>query len=162
MKTKICQQCKKLFKHKLNKKFCNMECYKKYLKKAILKIIKRGKDHPYWKGENAAYSSKHGYIIKYFGKANKCEFDPKHKASYFHWANISGQYKRNINDWIMLCPKCHKKFDQKSLCKYNHEFNEENTTIIKRNNGHINRICKKCRHRRYKKYYSNKKLKKGI
>jgi len=26
-----------------------------------------------------------------------------------HWHNISGEYKRDVSDWIRLCAKCHKK-----------------------------------------------------
>lgn len=28
-----------------------------------------------------------------------------------HWANIDHQYKRNLNDFISLCPKCHRVYD---------------------------------------------------
>ncbi len=27
------------------------------------------------------------------------------------WANISGNYTENKNDWIALCKRCHYKFD---------------------------------------------------
>lgn len=29
----------------------------------------------------------------------------------FQWANKSGEYKRDLSDWIRLCIKCHRKYD---------------------------------------------------
>jgi len=29
-----------------------------------------------------------------------------------HWANKSGEYLRDKDDWIRLCCKCHKKYDK--------------------------------------------------
>ena len=40
-------------------------------------------------------------ICKYCRKEN-CRFE---------WANISGEYKRDLNDWMNLCVSCHKKYD---------------------------------------------------
>lgn len=47
------------------------------------------------------------------GKANKCsnpECKIKNPKSY-DWANISGKYKRDLNDFMMLCRNCHRAFD---------------------------------------------------
>ena len=56
------------------------------------------------------YTTAHNRIKEHYGKANKCEFNPKHKAKYV-WANIGHTYKRNCNDWIQLCPQCHWQLD---------------------------------------------------
>lgn len=32
-----------------------------------------------------------------------------------NWANISGKYTREREDWIRLCPSCHRIFD--NICK---------------------------------------------
>ena len=29
----------------------------------------------------------------------------------YEWANISGEYKRNRNDFLRLCRTCHRRFD---------------------------------------------------
>lgn len=36
----------------------------------------------------------------------------------YEWANISGEYKRDRSDWVMLCPSCHRKIDmgKEELC----------------------------------------------
>lgn len=29
----------------------------------------------------------------------------------FEWANKSGDYKRDLSDWLRLCISCHRKYD---------------------------------------------------
>ena len=73
-----------------------------------------------WKGDNASYSALHKWITKKRGTPNYCEeckisSAPQGKGltrSYFHWANISRNYKRIITDWKRLCVKCHARFDK--------------------------------------------------
>ena len=39
---------------------------------------------------------------------------PSHDRGWvrkLHWANISGKYKRSLDDWKALCASCHKLFD---------------------------------------------------
>lgn len=72
---------------------------------------KIGSKNPQWKGDKACYVSKHRWITKHFGKARRCEFNPNHVASRYHWANISGKYTRDLNDYASMCPRCHRLFD---------------------------------------------------
>lgn len=67
--------------------------------------------HPEWKGEEASYNAKHAWVARWKGKPKKCEHCGTTKSKVFNWANISRQYKRDLNDWIRLCRKCHHKFD---------------------------------------------------
>lgn len=66
-----------------------------------------------WKGEEASYAAKHMWIVKHYGKAACCEnpdctYDnPKR----YEWANISGEYRRDREDYKQLCPSCHRKMD---------------------------------------------------
>lgn len=70
-----------------------------------------------WKGESASYTAKHIWMVVHFGKANKCENKNCKKLSKkYHWANLSGKYKRNRNDWKMLCVSCHSLFDKGKIC----------------------------------------------
>jgi hypothetical protein len=39
------------------------------------------------------------------GKARKCSNDITHPGRY-GWANISGEYRRDIDDWHELCHIC--------------------------------------------------------
>ena len=60
------------------------------------------------------YKHIHEWIKRHKGKANKCSIDDSHIGIY-QWANISGYYYKDFNDWIMLCKKCHSIFDAKNL-----------------------------------------------
>lgn len=93
-------------------------------------IGKIGKESRRWKGNEAGYVAKHMWIKKYHGKALKCSNDNNHKALRYEWANISGEYKRDITDYIELCPSCHRKMDLfKNICKHGHILDEANTYI---------------------------------
>jgi len=57
------------------------------------------------------YLQIHYWIRKLYGNAYYCSNDKLHKAKRYHWANISGKYKRDINDYKQLCSSCHVKMD---------------------------------------------------
>ncbi len=80
-------------------------------RQAMVSSAKRGSDSPEWKGNDASYGAKHVFIISVLGKADHCSFDKTHTASRFNWCNVSGSYLRELDDWIQLCPKCHKEYD---------------------------------------------------
>ena len=70
-----------------------------------------------WKGQEAGYVAKHLWIVKHYGKADKCEQvgcvfkNPKR----YEWHNIDGNYSRDRQDYVMLCPSCHRKIDNGGL-----------------------------------------------
>jgi hypothetical protein len=70
-----------------------------------------------WKGDKGEYMTKHAWFYNNIGKASKCENksckfkNPKR----YEWANISREYKRELNDWIQLCPSCHRIYDFQRL-----------------------------------------------
>ena len=70
-----------------------------------------GENHWKWAGEKVGKSGVHAWIEKTLGKPGKCEFCLTIEAKRFEWANKTGKYLRNINDWIRLCSKCHHKYD---------------------------------------------------
>ena len=59
-------------------------------------------------GKNG-YRNLHKWVVKKLGQPSKCEHCGKDKLTgkKIHWANISGEYKKDINDWKRLCVKCH-------------------------------------------------------
>src|SRR3990167_6127203 len=63
-----------------------------------------------YKGEEASYVSKHQWLYRHKGKARICEKCGVQDKRYT-WANISGEYKRDFNDYMQLCYSCHKKYD---------------------------------------------------
>lgn len=81
-----------------------------------------GKNHPAWK-EKLTYSGIHQWMKNNYGKAlvcqnSECYYPRKNRSGItilrpkiYHWANISGEYKKDIKDWIQLCPSCHRKWD---------------------------------------------------
>ncbi len=73
----------------------------------------KNESHWQWKGDNASYRAKHIWVEKRLGKPHYCEHckrsDLKHRS--YHWANISGEYKRDVKDWLRLCVTCHKHYD---------------------------------------------------
>jgi hypothetical protein len=66
-----------------------------------------------WKGEKAKYSAIHMWVRKMLGKPSLCENcgSDSRAPRYYHWANISGKYLRDLKDWARLCAKCHKAYD---------------------------------------------------
>lgn len=65
-----------------------------------------------WKGDNVGYQALHAWIVRKLGKASFCSNDKTHLTNRYHWANISGEYKRDILDYKSLCPLCHAAFDR--------------------------------------------------
>lgn len=80
--------------------------------KALIKSV-TGPKNVNWKGGKVGYDALHDWVERKLGKPHKCEncgrTDLKHRQ--YHWANISGKYKRKISDWIRLCVRCHKIYD---------------------------------------------------
>ena len=75
-------------------------------------IAPKGEKNGQWKGNKALYGSFHDWVYKWKGSPKKCEHCKSTDKKIYHWANISGEYKRELNDWIRLCVKCHSDFDK--------------------------------------------------
>jgi len=78
---------------------------------------KTGEKHHKYKGDKVSYSGIHHWVKKYFGQPMQCEwcnFESKNKYQ-IHWANLTGKYKRNREDWVRLCAKCHYHFDRNGI-----------------------------------------------
>lgn len=66
-----------------------------------------------WKGDAAGYGALHSWVKRWLGKPDTCEHCKKAglKGVHIHWANRSGEYLRELGDWIRLCARCHRIFD---------------------------------------------------
>ena len=69
-----------------------------------------------WKGGEASYFAKHIWMVNNHGNPSECEQcgieGKKNGRSWsIHWANISGQFLRDLSDWKRLCVPCHRRFD---------------------------------------------------
>lgn len=76
-----------------------------------------GEKNVNWKGENAGYDAKHDWVYRKLGVPKKCKHcglpNGKHRGQWIlDWANKSHKYKRDVNDWIALCLKCHRAYDK--------------------------------------------------
>lgn len=68
-----------------------------------------------WKGDKVGEGALHDWVKSRLGFPNTCEqcgfvSEDHHKI---HWANKSGEYKRDLKDWMRLCVRCHKLYDNK-------------------------------------------------
>lgn len=73
----------------------------------------KGEKSQNWKGDEIGYRTIHQWIQLQRGKPHYCEHCKKSNLKHrqYQWANKSGEYKRDISDWLRLCAKCHKKYD---------------------------------------------------
>jgi hypothetical protein len=98
----------------------NINCWNKG-KKGLQTAWNKGKTHlqnednPLWKGSSASLVAKHSWIKRRYGRPQRCEHCGTTENRMYHWANISGEYKRDINDYKRLCVPCHKKYDLSKL-----------------------------------------------
>jgi hypothetical protein len=85
-----------------------------------ISLSKKGKKNPrvsnenhgQWKGKNVGMSCLHSWIKRRKPMPNLCEnckINPPRDL-----ANISGEYKRDVNDFKWICRKCHMKEDGRS------------------------------------------------
>ena len=106
--------CGKSFKPKDNLKvgkFCSQFCYWKDMSN------RRGEQTSRWKKE-VTYAGIHKWVSREYGKPNYCEFCKKTDCKKYQWANISGFYFRDINDWLRLCQLCHTRWDRLAQKKW--------------------------------------------
>lgn len=82
--------------------------YKQKMKEAFL-----GEKSLNWKGDKVGYHGLHYWVRNVLGKPDKCQNCGKGGLTgrKINWANKSGEYKREITDWIRLCISCHRLFD---------------------------------------------------
>lgn len=65
-----------------------------------------------YKIDKKEYWAIHYWIRKNRGQANKCVTCGKSNTeTEVWWANISGEYKKDLNDYEQLCCSCHRKKD---------------------------------------------------
>jgi hypothetical protein len=77
----------------------------------------QGENNFHWKGDRVTYSGLHHWIKKQAGSPCYCEHcgETSLRSRQYHWANKSQQYKRDVEDWLRLCAKCHKKYDKDKI-----------------------------------------------
>jgi len=68
-----------------------------------------------WKGSKDEYRALHYWVQGELGKPDTCTQCKRTGLSgrKIHWANISGEYRKDLRDWVRLCAKCHMKYDRR-------------------------------------------------
>ena len=57
------------------------------------------------------YSAVHNWVERVMGRPRKCDKCGDTTKSRYHWANKTGKYLHETNDWVRLCTKCHFRYD---------------------------------------------------
>ena len=76
-----------------------------------------GTDSYKWKGDSVGYRALHDWVVRYKGEPSSCSVCEKENIPgkdgrrTIQWANKSGKYLRNLDDWVRMCITCHKKHD---------------------------------------------------
>jgi hypothetical protein len=154
-----CKQCnKEIFKFpNLNynepRKFCSHKCFSDYYKENY----PQGEKHHLWKGNKASYITQHQWIARNYGKASKCVECGTKKSKRYHWANISGNYQRDVKDYKQLCVSCHIKFNH--INKYGDKCRRGHIRISKEGLRYKNGKWKECPECRRENYKSRKEIK---
>ena len=67
-------------------------------------------NHPMWAGDKASYSALHKWINGQ-KKEESLLCANCGKGNNLHWANKDHEYRRNKEDYVRLCAKCHRRYD---------------------------------------------------
>lgn len=73
------------------------------------KTIPSGEDHHQWK-KTPGYRAIHYWVRRQKGSPNVCVSCGK-TGGRLQWANISGEYLRDVDDYQSMCASCHKRYD---------------------------------------------------
>lgn len=100
-------------------KYCKKKCQDKNMSSVLkgkgIKPTKhftaKNSHHPFWKADDVSYSGLHYWIGRKLGKPRECTNCGTLTAKKYEWANISGEYKRDLKDWVRLCVSCHRRMD---------------------------------------------------
>ncbi len=108
--------------------------------------------------QTSFYRGIHNWVARNLGKPKKCSICLRTGLNKYHWANIDHKYNKIKEDWIRLCPSCHKIMDinmfqnKNAVKKYPHSC--KNGHIMNRDNIYLypngRPECVKCRKQRRK------------
>lgn len=80
-----------------------------YIRNSKISISHLANKNPMWKGDAVSYTALHDWIGRHKPKPDLCEECKKQPP--YELANISGEYRRDFNDFKWLCRSCHMKSD---------------------------------------------------
>ncbi len=105
-----------------------------------------GEKNGMWKGDNVGCIPLHNWVRRYKPKPELCEKCGKNKS--YDLANISGEYKRDINDFEWICRSCHMENDGRLDNLHKNNRREHKGNLVQ---------CTKCKKFKLKEqFYKNK------
>ena len=116
-------------------------------------------------GASTEYRLLHYWVEKQLGKPLRCDECGATEKRRYHWANVSGEYKRELSDWRRLCVPCHARESNwgrkpgkvaRELCIRGHALTEGNIYYHPSNGVHY---CLTCKRAYNSQYYRNRLLK---
>lgn len=79
----------------------------------------QAKNNFLWRDNKNKYTKVHRWVSKILGRDSFCESCGTEEDRRYEWANISGEYKEEVEDWLRMCVPCHRKFDMTDEWKHN-------------------------------------------
>lgn len=70
---------------------------------------------PLWERDVRTYQGIHRWVVRKWGKPDFCEDCKEGGNALYHWANRSGKYLKDKSDWMRLCHRCHRVFDNRKI-----------------------------------------------
>lgn len=135
--TKNCLNCGKEFTR------CRSHAKQTGAKCCSNRCANTGKRSHMWQGQNAGYNAIHKWVQRHKGRATECsqcgvagKFDGTRWS--IKWANKDHKYRRNLDDFIALCARCHKFYD----IKYNGSIIRNQSGICQLRSSHESTIRK--------------------
>jgi len=75
----------------------------------------KGDNHGNWKGDSVKSGALHDWVRRWKGKPQTClHCKASKEEKRLTWANVDHKYRRNVDDFISLCYKCHQMYDIKN------------------------------------------------
>jgi len=84
--------------------------------------VHKGERNQNWKGDKVGYDALHDWVKRKKGKAKQCVHCGTKDAKRYEWSNIDHKYRRNVDDFIELCTKCHYKYHKDNNLRANYGF----------------------------------------
>lgn len=96
---------------------------KRKISRTMRSGMMRSERHPQWTGDEVSYSGLHKWVGRNKERTGACTFCNFRGRTDF--ANISGLYLRDLDDYIELCRRCHIMFDGEDESLYFGDFDAQ-------------------------------------